>query len=325
MEDAAREARFTPCLQAADCRRAGLKSGLSVLVNGSGGLLRSGILATFTMEPRSFDQEDIHFLQSVANVLTAAIQRERAEESIRQAREQAELASRAKSEFLSRMSHELRTPLNAILGFTQLLELEDVTPSQAESVQHISHAGRHLLSLINEVLDISRIDAGRFALNLEPIDIREFLDEALDRIRPLAQEHKIAVTLEPAEAAGAGPFVQSDRQRLHQVMFNLLSNAVIYNRPDGRVTLSYHAEGPRMRLTVTDTGRGIEADRIARLFLPFERLGGIHRRRRRRHRTRLVTPHCHGAAGRTECGESRGRRESFLGDSPTRRANGTAA
>jgi len=250
---------------------AGLKSGLSVLVEGAEGPL--GVLAAFTVERREFVQDDVHFLQSVANVLTATIQREKAEESIRQAREQAELASRAKTEFLSRMSHELRTPLNAILGFTQLMEAEKLGPSLAESVEHISSAGKHLLSLINEVLDISRIDAGRFALTPEPIEVHGFLGETIESILPLARRHEIPVLLEPGTAATPLLQVLGDRQRLHQVMFNLLSNAVKYNRAGGRVTVSYRVEGHRIRMTVADTGRGIEPDKLARLFLPFERLG----------------------------------------------------
>ena len=268
VEDSATETRFTASAAVAG---AGLKSGLSVLVKGADGPL--GVLTTFTLARRAFVPEDIHFLQSVANVLTAAIQRERAEESIRQAREQAELASRAKSEFLSRMSHELRTPLNAILGFTQLLELENVAPSHAESVQHISRAGKHLLSLINEVLDISRIDAGSFALTPELIEVGDFLHEALDRLRPLAHRHNVALILEPGDAGHAPLHVLADRQRLHQVIFNLISNAVKYNRAGGRVNVTYRAEGPNIRMMVADTGHGIEPDKLARLFLPFERLG----------------------------------------------------
>ncbi|MEP6670906.1 MAG: PAS domain-containing protein [Chthoniobacter sp.] len=251
---------------------AGLKSGLSVLVEGAEGPL--GVLAAFNATQRAFVQDDVHFLQSVANVLTATIQREKAEENIRQAREQAELASRAKTEFLSRMSHELRTPLNAILGFTQLMEAEQqLGPSLAESVEHISNAGKHLLSLINEVLDISRIDAGRFALTPEPIEVHGFLGEAIESILPLAKRHEIQILLEPDTAATPPLQVLADRQRLHQVMFNLLSNAVKYNRSAGRVTVSYRVDGPRVRMTVADTGRGIEPDKLARLFLPFERLG----------------------------------------------------
>ncbi|MDR3405232.1 MAG: PAS domain-containing protein [Chthoniobacter sp.] len=266
--DLSTETRFSTSSAVAT---AGLKSGLSVLVEGAEGPL--GVLAAFTVAQRTFVQDDVHFLQSVANVLTATIQREKAEESIRQAREQAELASRAKTEFLSRMSHELRTPLNAILGFTQLMEAEKLGPNLAESVEHISSAGKHLLSLINEVLDISRIDAGRFALTPEPIEVHGFLSEAIESILPLARRHEIPVLLEPATAAMPPLQVLGDRQRLHQVMFNLLSNAVKYNRAGGRVTVTYRVDGPRIRMTVADTGRGIEPDKLARLFLPFERLG----------------------------------------------------
>jgi len=252
-------------------RSAGIKSGLSVLVSGTEGPL--GVIAAFTYAQRTFAQDDLHFLQSVANVLTAAIQREKAEESIRQAREQAEVASRVKTEFLSRMSHELRTPLNAILGFTQLMEAEKLAPDLAESVDHISRAGKHLLALINEVLDISRIDAGHLAMTPEPIEVHPFLAEAIENILPLAKQHVITLRLEPAAAATLPLRVLADRQRLHQVMFNLLSNGVKYNRAGGQVTVSYRADGSCIRLTVADTGRGIEPDKLARLFLPFERLG----------------------------------------------------
>lgn len=250
--------------------KAGLRSGVSVMIETDDGPL--GVLAAFTFAPRKFVQDDIHFLQGVANVLTAAIQRERAEERVRQAREQAEQASRAKSEFLSRMSHELRTPLNAILGFTQLLELESPTPGQAESVQHISRAGRHLLNLINEVLDISRIEAGRLALTSERIDLPEFLALAMDSVRASAEQQGITLTLEPS-AARPPHCVIADRHRLQQVMANLLSNAVKFNRPNGRVTVSFRDDGANLRIAVTDTGRGIAPEQMARLFLPFERLG----------------------------------------------------
>ena len=267
VDDCATEKRFQ---MSASVRNAGVKSGVSVLIESDHGPL--GVLTAFTYASRKFLQDDVHFLQSVANVLTAAIQRERAEESVRQAREQAEEASRAKSEFLSRMSHELRTPLNAILGFTQLLELESPSPNQAESVQHISRAGRHLLSLINEVLDISRIEAGRLALTPEPIELGEFLQLAVDLIRPMAERQDIELSIEPSNAK-LPHRVLADRQRFQQVLLNLLSNAVKYNRPSGRVTVSYRDDGPRLRISVTDTGRGIEPEKLARLFLPFERLG----------------------------------------------------
>ncbi len=133
-------------------------SGVSVVIEAGASPL--GVLCAFTTVQRLFQQDDVHFLQAIANVLTEAIQRQRAEETIHVAREQAETANRAKSEFLSRMSHELRTPLNAILGFSQLLELDTLSPTQAESIDHISRAGKHLLKLINEVLDLARLEAG---------------------------------------------------------------------------------------------------------------------------------------------------------------------
>jgi signal transduction histidine kinase/ActR/RegA family two-component response regulator len=268
VNDYATETRFTASGAVA---AAGLTSGLSVLVEGAEGPL--GVLTAFSVAQRTFVPDDVHFVQSVANVLTATIQRERAEEKIRQAREQAELASRTKTEFLSRMSHELRTPLNAILGFTQLMEAEQLGPDLAESVEHISRAGKHLLALINEVLDISRIDAGRLVLNVEPIEVHGFLADVIGSIGPLAERHEVHLQLEPTEAATPSLQVLADRQRLYQVISNLLSNGVKYNRPGGRVTVSYRADGQQIRITVADTGRGIEPDKLARLFLPFERLG----------------------------------------------------
>lgn len=267
VEDIAAETRFASSQLVRDL---GLRSSLSVLIEGEERPL--GVLITFTREKRHFVQDDVHFVQAVANVLTAAIQRERAEESIRKAHEQSEQASRAKSEFLSRMSHELRTPLNAILGFTQLLELEAPTPSQVESIAHITRAGKHLLSMINEVLDIASFESGRMTLAPETIALAEFLEETLDLIRPLAARHGVSLILE-ASAAAPDHQVSADRQRFQQVILNLLSNAVKYNRPGGRVIVACHPDGPRLRITVTDTGLGIPPEKIGRLFMPFERLG----------------------------------------------------
>ncbi|HYR57099.1 MAG TPA: ATP-binding protein, partial [Chthoniobacteraceae bacterium] len=267
VENMAAESRFDV---SEALRRHGVVSSVSVPIEASERPL--GVLAAFTAVPRTFVQDDVHFLQAVANVLTAAIERQRAEESIRLAREQAETANRAKSEFLSRMSHELRTPLNAILGFTQLLELDKPTPSQAESISHISRAGQHLLSLINEVLDIARIEAGRLALSREPIEIGAFLREVIDLIRPLAARHRIEMQL--TENFIVNEALIADRQRLKQVFLNLFSNAVKYNRPGGRVTVTCSLlPSERVRIDVTDTGRGLSADKLPRLFVPFERLG----------------------------------------------------
>ena len=267
VDDMAVEDRF----EVSDVVRAfNVVSSVSVVIEASDRPL--GVLAAFSVPPRKFVQDDVNFLQTVANVLTAAIERQRAETSIRLAREQAETANRAKSEFLSRMSHELRTPLNAILGFTQLLELDKPTPSQAESIEHISRAGRHLLSLINEVLDIARIEAGRLALSPEAIELGRFLNDALELIRPLAARLQIETAFTPSDCGC--DLVLADRQRLKQVFLNLLSNAVKYNRPGGRVTVNCGSmPDGRVRISVTDTGRGISVEKMKRLYLPFERLG----------------------------------------------------
>src|SRR5918911_837878 len=186
-------------------------------------------------------------------------------------KEEAEHANHAKSAFLSRMSHELRTPLTAILGFSELLELAPLRPKDQRAVAHIKDAGHHLLDLINEVLDISRIEAGRVTLTLEAVSVQAVAAECLDLLAPLAAGSAIALRLDPALSGQA--HVRADAQRLKQVLVNLLANAIKYNRRGGTVTLSC-VDRPhnRLRLAVTDTGVGILAEKIARLFTPFERL-----------------------------------------------------
>ncbi|MGH2373977.1 MAG: ATP-binding protein, partial [bacterium] len=204
-------------------------------------------------------------------VTTDLTERKRADE-MRLAKEAAEEANRAKGEFLSRMSHELRTPLNAILGFAQLLEMDQLMPAQRESVEHILHGGRHLLELINEVLDISRIEEGRLRISLEPVSVREVVDDSLRLIAPLATEGGIHVEGNLNEAEDR--HVQADRQRLRQVLLNLLANAVKYNRKGGTVEVTYQEIlAGRLRIKVSDTGPGIAHDSVERLFTPFERLG----------------------------------------------------
>jgi len=194
------------------------------------------------------------------------------EERLRAARGAAEHASRAKSEFLSRMSHELRTPLNSILGFAQLLQMDDLPLDQADAVEHILRAGHHLLDLIDEVLDIARIETGHLELATERVPVADIVAEAVDLTRPAAEraEVAIAVSIDP----GAGLAVDADRQRLMQVLLNLLSNAVKYNRPGGRVDVTCEPGGRGLlRLAVADSGRGIRAADLDRVFEPFDRLG----------------------------------------------------
>ena len=186
------------------------------------------------------------------------------------ARREAETANRAKTEFLSRSSHELRTPLNAILGYAQVLEMDLPEPGHRRHLQHILGAGRHLLGLITELLDIARIEADQLDLSPEPIAVRAAVHEALGLIAPDADKH--GISLQPP--AIDGPWtVRADAQRLRQVLLNLLSNAVKFNRTGGQVQVSAQPDGDQVRIVVADQGAGLTAAQIERLFTPFERLG----------------------------------------------------
>ena len=209
-------------------------------------------------------------LRGFSKITRDITDRRAAEIALGTAREEAERASRAKSEFLSRMSHELRTPLNSILGFAQLLDLDSAVGQKAQ-VGHILRAGQHLLTLINEVLDIAKIEAGRLPLNIEPIPLAGALQEALALVSPMAADAGIQLQALPTLAADIG--IVADRQRLTQVLLNLLSNAIKYNRPQGQVSIEVRVEGPCIGVAVCDTGKGIAADHIGQLFKPFERLG----------------------------------------------------
>jgi len=194
------------------------------------------------------------------------------DEQLRAAVAAAEQASASKSDFLSRMSHELRTPLNSVLGFAQLLEMDDLPSDQAEAVGHILRAGRHLLDLIDEVLDIARIESGRLTLSVQRVALGDVVRDAVDLTRPLAELNAITVSVVAAGGV-ADVHVAADRQRLLQVLLNLLSNAVKYNRDGGSVELRVERTEARVRVTVADTGAGIRPEDIGRVFVPFDRLG----------------------------------------------------
>jgi CheY-like chemotaxis protein len=168
------------------------------------------------------------------------------------------------------MSHELRTPLNSILGFGQLLEMDGVSESQREPVHYILESGRHLLELINEVLDISRIEAGNLTIHPKPVAVRALLCDVVAMVAPIAAERNIRVETEPLETER---HVLADPQRLKQVLLNLLSNAIKYNRDGGEFRIACEQAGPRLRILVRDTGRGIPAERLCEVFAPFARLG----------------------------------------------------
>ncbi|HEY0073919.1 MAG TPA: CHASE4 domain-containing protein [Abditibacteriaceae bacterium] len=202
-------------------------------------------------------------------------------QQLENARDQAQHASQAKNDFLSRMSHELRTPLNAIIGFGQLLELDELTSEQQESVAHILKAGHHLLALISEILDITRIEAGTINLSPEPIRVSDIIEETCAMLQPLADKQKISIvvgresqnkprgSLDKTEEA----WVCVDCQRLKQILLNLLSNAVKYNNPHGTVYVDYHVSQANVRICVQDDGPGLNDEQKKKIFSPFDRLG----------------------------------------------------
>ncbi len=193
------------------------------------------------------------------------------ENELRIARDGARAASKAKSDFLSHMSHELRTPLNAILGFAQIIST-DVDYSQRELGSYISRAGRHLLDLINEVLDLASIEAGKLTLRNEAVDLALIIQDCLELTQTLALDKSI--TLIQTQIPTARFMVQGDARRIKQILLNFVSNAIKYNRPQGTVemTVTHSAHGT-WRLMVSDTGHGISLDDQAKLFQPFSRVG----------------------------------------------------
>lgn len=205
-------------------------------------------------------------------------ERKHTELKILQAKDEAEKANKAKSEFLSRMSHELRTPLNSILGFAQLLGMGELQTSQMRAVNHITNSGKHLLNLINEVLDISRIEAGRLAISIEPVQLYCVFEEMMDILKPMAIKQQIELKLIESEVNNM--FVNADRQSLKQVLLNLLNNAIKYNKEGGTVTIKAESkltnDTELIRISVIDTGVGINKNDIPKLFIPFERIGAYN-------------------------------------------------
>lgn len=192
-------------------------------------------------------------------------------EQLTKARDEAMTATRAKNSFLSSTSHELRTPLNSILGFTQLLQMSELSDEDSDAVERILGAGRHLLTLINELIDVARIESGDLSLSLEPVLIRPLMEECGQLMAPIAAERSIRIIQECPHPALA---TYADRHRLSQVLINLISNAVKYNHRGGTITISCReAAAGHVSIVVSDTGPGISSENIERIFIPFERLG----------------------------------------------------
>ena len=264
-------------------KESGAVSGMSVIIHGEDDSVY-GTVSVHDRRQREFTSDDVAFVQAIANILSAAITRQRSRASLQNAldeaaaaRREAERANRAKSDFLSRMSHELRTPLNAILGFGQLLQMEEgATEMNKDCADHVVSAGRHLLSLVDDVLDIARIESGNDVPRLTSVPVAGLLEQTVQLVRPDAAERGVRLELlatYPAHAA-----LLADERRLRQVLLNLLSNAIKYNSPGGQVTVECRAaRAGTLRLRVQDTGPGLTPEQIARLWSPFERLGAEQR------------------------------------------------
>ena len=206
----------------------------------------------------------------VASLVQDITKRVSMEESLIKAKTEAEKANEAKSEFLSKMSHELRTPLNAILGFGQLLEAEADDENNKQQLREILNAGDHLLELINEILDLSRIESGKLEVYQEEVDLGPVMDEVLSLIGPVASKESIDVVSDLS--ASKGVYVNADHTRLKQVLLNLLSNAIKYNRAQGRVTINMVLKDKSIRINISDEGNGLSKTQQDMLFKPFSRL-----------------------------------------------------
>lgn len=250
-------------------------------IESSSGLLL-GILLMYSTKPHQASSGCALLTSELARFAAIALEQKQVLWSLMQAKEEADKANQAKSQFLSRISHDLRTPLTAIMGFGQLLSMDKSSPlseRQHDSVAEINKASEHLLGLINDILNLAQIESGHIELQLESINACDLVAECEALISPLARERDITFTTHHAQSGNppAHPaFIEADRKRLKQVLLNLLGNAVKYNRHGGSISLSCEPAGQHLRILVTDTGEGLNEDQQSKLFSAFERLGAEH-------------------------------------------------
>jgi signal transduction histidine kinase len=238
-----------------------------------------GVITAWRAEVHPFSDKQMQLVTTFADQAVIAIENVRLFNEIREKGRQLEIANRHKSEFLANMSHELRTPLNAIIGFSEVLGeryFGELTEKQDEYVKDIHGSGKHLLSLINDILDLSKIEAGRMELELSDFDLPAVLDNALTLVKERAQRHGIALGKRVDPALGS---VRADERKVKQIMLNLLSNAVKFTPEGGRVSVAAKPNGTAIEISVTDTGIGIAPEDQEAVFEEFKQVGRDYTRK----------------------------------------------
>jgi signal transduction histidine kinase len=231
------------------------------------GRILGGLLVRFNA-PRVFSPADRAFMSALSRIAAEAFDRARLFDAERAARTAAESANRAKAAFLASMSHELRTPLQAALGFAQLLRsgvFGPINQDQSDALSRVERSQTHLARLIDDILDFARLEAGRVRVVLEAVPAQEIIDDVMPLVEPQAAPKQLSITAEPAD----GLVVAVDRQRMRQIMLNLVGNAIKFTNPGGAIRLTARAEANRVRFEVQDNGLGIPADRHKEIFEPF--------------------------------------------------------
>jgi signal transduction histidine kinase len=234
-----------------------------------------GTFAIYYSTPHLPDDKGLSTIEYAANLAGISIQHKQEEQELITAKSLAEEANQAKSQFLSSMSHELRTPLNAILGFSQLLELDEKDKEKKKNIQEIIDGGNHLLELVNEMLELTKIESGNVELSIGNHSLHKILNSSLTMIKPLADKHAIQIDDKVSSLPDIN--ISIDEMRFKQVLLNLLSNAIKYNSEKGKVTIDCSSNDKNMLcLSITDTGKGFTAEQFSLLFEPFERFSAAN-------------------------------------------------
>lgn len=247
----------------------GVQSVLQVPIR-TAGVIVGCIGFNHVQSTREWSDEAIELVRRVGDAIGMALARRDATRALREARDEAERANTAKDEFLSRISHELRTPLNAVLGFAELLVMDEDRPNQKAALEQILSSGRHLLELVEDVLDVSRMSSGSMVIALSDVPLSVAVARAVGALRPLSTQRDVQIIVSPMAPRLS---VLADPGRLHQVLMHLLTNAVKYNHAGGSVWISGSLDESHVTLEIRDDGVGIGPDQLERVWEPFERAG----------------------------------------------------